>query len=103
MIIINIKELQTQTNIIEYLKDKEVESVNFINNHTRPQLAYILRKLYPCTAAQLHIPERAFSSMCKKRQCRHIKRWLYDYSIGKNLNLSSMPFKSRILNLRGEI
>ena len=64
-------KFEDEIQCIDYLI--EIFDENFINKHTRKELAYILRIL------ESHVVKRspyAFSNMCKKRMCKHIAFYL---------------------------
>ena len=71
---------ETHNQVVDYLRDN-FYTTNFINNHTRKQIAEMLRILKPYQGKQYLCPERAFTSMCKKRQCKHIEFWLKLHNI----------------------
>lgn len=71
---------ETHNQVVDYLRDN-FYTTDFINNHTRKQIAEMLRILNPYQGKQYTCPERAFTSMCKKRQCKHIEFWLKLHNI----------------------
>lgn len=71
---------ETHNKVVDYLKNN-FYTTDFINNHTRKQIAEMLRILYPYNEKQLCTPKLAFSNMCKKRQCNHIEFWLKLHNI----------------------
>ena len=74
---------ETHNQVVDYLKDN-FYTTDFINNHTRKQIAEMLRILKPYEGKQLYVLEFAFSHMCKKRQCKHIDFWLRLHNIKCN-------------------
>lgn len=98
---------------VNYLK-KEFYTTDFINMHTRKQLAQILQILEPHTVNQLHECCRhlAFTNMCKKRQRQHIDNWMKLHNVKCERNdVLALPFgkkefkdyMDRIKNLNDEI
>ena len=63
---------KTHNKCIDYLIENFYKE-NFIDNHTRKELAYILRIIE--THALKQSPY-AFKSMCKSRMCKHIDFYL---------------------------
>ena len=57
--------------VVDYLRDN-FYTTDFINNHTRKQLAEMLRIINPSEGKDLYVPEMAFTNVCKKRACKHI-------------------------------
>lgn len=66
-------DFKTRYELIDYLKEN-ICNADFINKHTRPQFAKMLRLL--CVHETEQRPNKAFTSMCKKRQIKHIEFWL---------------------------
>lgn len=62
---------------VENLKEN-FYNTDFINEHTRPELAHILQLLYPHMTKQ---NQRSFTTMCKDRACKHIEAWLMIHSV----------------------
>lgn len=75
-------DFTTSNSCIEYLK-KRFYVTDFIHIHTRKDLAKILQLIEPQTVSTMpeHLKGRAFTGMCKKRQCRHIEYYLQLHNI----------------------
>lgn len=71
---------KTHNKVVDYLRDN-FYTTDFINNHTRKQLAEMLRIINPSEGKDLYVPEMAFTNVCKKRACKHIEFYLNLHNI----------------------
>lgn len=65
-------EFKTHNQCVNYLIENFYKE-NFLENHTRKELAYILTIIESHALKQ---SQYAFRSMCKKRMCKHIDFYL---------------------------
>lgn len=65
-------EFETYNQCVNYLLENFYKK-DFLDNHTRKELAYILRIIESHALKQ---SKYAFRSMCKKRMCMHIDFYL---------------------------
>lgn len=76
----NHESWKIHNQVVDYLRNN-FYTTDFINNHTRKQLAEILQIISPYQGKQLYTPKLAFTNMCKKRACKHIDFYLKLHNI----------------------